>query len=80
MAFPQPKRKRGRPRKNPLPFNVVSETVQPIQETNYSPTEQVETDTSSTTKNSEFEVEDWERELDGNLTSTDLNSPDSTLD
>ncbi|MGB3651444.1 MAG: cobalamin biosynthesis protein CobQ [Rivularia sp. (in: cyanobacteria)] len=78
MAFPQPKRKRGRPRKNPLPFNVVSETVQPIQETNYSPTEQAETDTSSTTKNSEFEVEDWERELDGNLTSTDLNSPDST--
>lgn len=78
MAFRQPKRKRGRPRKNPLPFNVVSETMQPIQEASFSD-EQLETEALPTDGNSKLEVEDWERELDGNSVQVDVHSSDSTL-
>lgn len=79
MAFRQPKRKRGRPRKNPLPFNVVSETMQPIRETSYLHQEQVETSSSPTNENSELQVTDWERELDGNSIQVDVDSSDSTV-
>lgn len=78
MAFRQPKRKRGRPRKNPLPFNVVSETMQPMQETSFSH-EQLEADSLPKDGNSKLEVEDWERELDGNSVQVDVYSSDSTV-
>jgi len=78
MAFRQPKRKRGRPRKNPLPFNVVSETMQPIQEASFSD-KQLETEALPTDGNSKLEVEDWDRELDGNSVQVDVHSSDSTL-
>ena len=80
MAFRQPKRKRGRPRKNPLPFNVVSETMQPIRETSYLHQEQVEADSLPKDGNSKLEVEDWERELNGNEVQVDIHLSNSTLD
>ena len=79
MAFRQPKRKRGRPRKNPLPLNVVSETMQPIQSPSFSQKDQLETESLPTDGNSKLEVEEWERELDGNSVQLDIHLSDSTL-